>query len=166
MSKNLEQGINKEPRNLIFEWWQNLKKRKGDRADLRHAKTLDEVFFVPAYHMLYSKLHTTEWRTRQAIALIAGILARIDSNEIETSFAAQMASPGKSGRGAQVSGLRFRRLLQNKSREDIYGSLIRIIHLMGKRANVKDLSECLYWWNERTRREWAFKYYEKAPDET
>lgn len=165
MAEKMKQQKNEKPVALTFEWWQGLKKRKGDRADLRRAKTMNEVFFVPAYHRLYNKLNPTGWRSKKNIALMAGILARIDKHKGVTRFAAQMASAGKSGKGAQVKGMRFRRLLQNKDSEDVYGPMIRIINLMDKQANVMDLARCLYWWNEGTRREWAFEYYEKAPDE-
>jgi CRISPR system Cascade subunit CasB len=81
------------------------------------------------------------------------------------SFATQMASHGKDSAKACVSGLRFRRLIQNKSQEDLFGPLVRIIHLLGNKGNVKDLSEKLYWWNDHARRDWAFEYYGKAPTE-
>ncbi len=165
MTDDLKQQKNEQPVILAFEWWQDLKKKKGDRANLRRAKTMDEVFFVPAYHRLYNKLSSTAWRSQKGIALMAGILARIEKHEGGILFAAQMARPGKTGKGARVKGMRFRRLLQNKNRDEVYGPMIRIVQLMDKQANVKDLAHCLYWWNDSTRRKWAFDYYEKAPDE-
>jgi len=166
MADNLEQQKTEKSVTLTFEWWQDLKKRKGDRSDLRRAKTMDEIFFIPAYHRLYNRLNPTAWQSKKNIALIAGVLAHVEEHEGGMRFAARMASPGKSGKGVQVKGMRFRRLLQHKESEEVYGPMIRIIHLMDKRkCNVKDLARCLYWWNDSTRRQWAFEYYEKAPDE-
>lgn len=150
---------------LVMEWWAGLEKNKGGRVELRRAKTLDQVFFSPAFHALYRKLKPTGWYNKEKIALMAGVLAHVTTHAPTQQFAAQMASPGKSGSKAKVSGLRFRRLLQNKTEQDVYGPLIRIVRLLDKKTNVPDLAQSLYWWDKGTKQEWAFAYYEKAPGE-
>jgi len=150
---------------IVYNWWQELRERKGNRAELRRAKTLSEVVLTPSYHMLRRRLMSTNWHNREGIASIAGALAHVDYHNDGLSFAALMASPGKTGQSARVSGLRFRRLLQHKNREDLYAAIIRVIRMLDKRANVEDLAKSLYWWNDKTRREWAFDYYDKSPDE-
>ena len=163
--KNEKQDLNPEER-IVYEWWKKLKEDKGRRAELRRAKSLEEVFFTPAYHSLYRKLHSTGWQAKNSIALIAGVLVHVETHTGAMSFATQMASPGKSGQKACVSGLRFRRLLQNKTQEDVFGPLIRIVRLLDKKTNINDLSQKLYWWqSDRTKRDWAFGYYGKAPTE-
>ena len=150
---------------LVMAWWAGLEKNKGGRAELRRAKTLDQVFFSPAFHTLYRKLKPTKWHSKENIALIAGVLSHVTTHANARSFGEQMASSGKNGSKARVSGLRFRRLLQNKTAEDAYGPLIRIVRLLDKKADVSKLANNLYWWNDRTKQEWAFSYYEKSPGE-
>lgn len=163
--KQQEKEGKKSEAALVKEWWASLEKDKGGRAELRRAKKLEQVFFSPAFHALYRKLRSTDWYSKEKIALMVGVLAHVKTHTGAMSFAAQMASPGKSGSKAKVSGLRFRRLLQNKTPNDIYGPLIRIVRLLDKQANVPDLAQSLYWWNDRTKQDWAFAYYEKAPGE-
>ncbi len=165
MADKKEKQQNRPETVLVTEWWESLKVNKGGRAELRRAKNLDEVFFSPTFHLLYRKLSLTGWRTKEKIALMAGVLAHVETHAGGMFFAALMASSGKSGAKACVSGLRFRRLLQNKTSEDIYGPMIRIIRLLDKKANILDLAQSLYWWNDKTRRDWAFAYYEKSPGE-
>ena len=153
------------PEEIVYEWWRKLKDNKGRRAGLRRAKTLEEVFFAPAYHDLLRKLSVTGWQQKRNVALGAGILAHVENNTGGVPFAAQMASPGKSGSKACVSGLRLRRLLQNKTHGDVFGPLIRIVRLLDKNCNIQNLAQSLYWWNDRTRREWAFAYYARSPAE-
>jgi len=150
---------------IVYDWWNQLKADKGRRAELRRAKNLEEVFFIPAYHSLLKRLRPTNWHSSRNIALIAGIVAHVENNADRIPFAAQMARPGKTGKKACVSGLRFRRIIQHKTQEDVFGPLIRIIRLLDKKANVKDLVQKLYWWNDRARKDWAFEYYSKAPSE-
>lgn len=150
---------------LVYEWWSKLKEDKGRRAELRRAKDLEEVFFTPAYHTLLRKLSSTKWHSSKNIALIAGILAHVENNSDKITFATQMASPGKNSKKNRVSGLRFRRLIQHKTQEDVFGPLIRIVRLLDKNANIRDLAQKLYWWNDRARKDWAFEYYSKAPSE-
>lgn len=165
MNETAQESKTQTPEAIVYNWWQELRERKGNRAELRRAKTLSEVAFVPAYHTLRRRLMGTDWNNWEGIASIAGALAHVDYHDGVLPFPALMASPGKTGQSARVRGLRFRRLIQNKTREDLFGPVIRIIHLLEKRANVRDLAKSLYWWNDSTRREWAFDYYDKSPKE-
>jgi CRISPR system Cascade subunit CasB len=66
---------------------------------------------------------------------------------------------------AKVSGLRFRRLLKIQGREELYPAMVRIVAMLGGSINLLSLANSVYWWNERTRKDWAFAYYSKAPSE-
>lgn len=71
---------------------------------------------------------------------------------------------GKFG-SAPLSGLRFRRLVQIEEREVLFRKLIRTLHLLGGRANVVDLAEAVFFWNDDRRRGWSLAYYQHAPSE-
>ena len=64
-----------------------------------------------------------------------------------------------------MSGLRFRRLLKIEDRDDLYGAVVRTIRLLDGSVNIASLADGVYWWNERTKNNWAFDYYDKAPKE-
>ncbi len=149
----------------LLEWWAEMRKDRGARAELRRARTPTEVILTPGYHHLRHRMLPLGWRNDNALAVVAALLAHIDSNNAENPFAAQLALPPKKGGDkARVSGLRFRRLLQHRTTEELMGPLIRTVHLVGKNVNIVDLAKSVYWWNDRTRREWAFAYYAQNPN--
>jgi CRISPR system Cascade subunit CasB len=151
------------PEDIVFQWWRGLADRSGDRAALRRAGTPAEVVFLPAYHDLRQRLSGTGWQSWRALASMAGVLAHVREDDARRRFPEQLAAPGRSGGGALLSGLRFRRLIQHTDRDELFLPLIRVIRLLGGTANVRDLAKSIQYWGERTRREWAFAYYEHAP---
>jgi CRISPR system Cascade subunit CasB len=134
---------------------------------MRRASSPTEVVFSPSYHYLLSQLQQQDFKIRRdALAAVAGLAAHIkEDTGQEMTFARQMASPKSQGSGAKVSGLRFRRLLAVSRREELYPLLIRVIRLLDGRVNLSNLANAVYWWNERTRRQWAYDYYASAPEE-
>ena len=109
------------------------------------------------------------------LALVAGVLSHVKEyrvgeteKNIQRSFAAQMAgnsSRGGEGTKAVVSGLRFRRLIQIDDDEKLFQEMIRVVRLLGEEVDIVSLAHGIYWWNERTKKEWAFAYYENVPTE-
>lgn len=144
---------------IISQWWAELEDKRGERAQLRHCKNLEEIFFVPYYQKLYWQLSNREWKNRVAVAAIAGLLAHVKNSDTQLKLAEQMAQP--KGDKPIVSELRFRRLLKCETHREVYPTLMRIIHLLNDTANLTYLANSVYWWNNQTRREWAFQYYEK-----
>ncbi|NOZ77780.1 MAG: hypothetical protein GXP48_01115, partial [Acidobacteria bacterium] len=114
-------GKNENPKNLeessVLAWWHEVIGDKnapaGPRAELRRARTLEEVVFVPAFHDLRRRLAGTEWRTVDRLALVAGVLAHVRENDHSKTFAAHMGTPKPGGsKTPLVSPPRFRRLLR------------------------------------------------------
>ncbi len=148
----------------LSRWWLTLNDNRGDRAELRRCSTLAEVAFTPTYHRLRLDLMKFGAVNADALALVAGLVARVKSNLPGDTLAEQMAG-GKSDGSARVSGLRFRRLLKVKKREDLFTAMGRVIALLGGAVNLQSLANNLYYWNDRTRKQWAFEYYTKSPSE-
>jgi CRISPR system Cascade subunit CasB len=82
----------------------------------------------------------------------------------ENTLAEQMAT-GKTDGSARVSGLRFRRLLKVKEADGLFSALGRVVALLGGAVNLQSLANSVYFWNDRTRKQWAFEYYTKSPSE-
>jgi len=148
---------------ILLNWWNELENDRGGRAELRRAKTLSEIAFIPSYHRLCNKLQFHE-KDRKRLALITGLCSHVKENSPEL-IASLMASPKTGGDKAALSGLRFRKLLAINDSEELYQMMVRIIRLLGNRANICDMARVLYWWNEKTKQDLAFKYYEKAFNE-
>lgn len=164
---------------FILEWWESLKQNKGDRAELRRCKNLEEIQKASAYQRCYwqlTKHFTQEQRapSRVQMAIIIGLAVYIEDNdtkyidtdskkEKEYYFAYQIAAPkGVENKSPKLSELRFRRLLKIKNREKLYRFLIQTIRLLDKKVNLLDLLSISYFWGDPKKTRLAYKYYEKA----
>lgn len=147
----------------LIAWWRSLSDNRGDRAELRRCGTLTEVVFTPAYHRLRQAVCRYGAVYDDGLAAMAGLAAKVKNDNAGLTLAEQMAT--KKGDSARVSGLRFRRLLKMKDREDLFIALGRVIALLGGSVNLQSLAQSAYFWNDRTRKQWAFDYYSKAPSE-
>lgn len=141
---------------ILENWWKDLSPK--EKAELRRCDGPAQVVFNPAYHRLLNGLRNEGYGVDpDALALVVGLSGHIRNILPLKSFGKQMASgPDEK---AQVSELRFRRLLEIKEREDLYVPLIRVLHLLAGNANFLDLADSVYGWNERTRKRWAGDYY-------
>jgi CRISPR system Cascade subunit CasB len=148
----------------LIKWWKGLEDDRGGRAELRRCHTLAEVAFSPAYHRLRHSLESLGKVNYDGLALVVGLAARI-KNDADGGSIAEQTATGKTDGSARVSGLRFRRLLKVKEPEELFTAMIRIIALLGGTVNLQSLAQSVYFWNEKTRKDWAFDYYSKAPDE-
>jgi CRISPR system Cascade subunit CasB len=145
-------------------WWHAMNENRGDRAELRRCATLAEVAFTPAYHRLRLAVGKFGAPHDDGLALVAGLAARVKNDISDSVFAEQMAT-GKSDGSARVSGLRFRRLLKAKESDDLFTAMGRVVALLGSSVNLQSLAKSVYFWNDRTRKQWAFEYYSKSPSE-
>ena len=149
---------------ILRNWWHGLDVDRGGRAELRRASSQNEVVYSPTYHKLVGAFRELDRPfSREKLAAVAGLAARL---KVDTaagpSLPTQMAAPRPGGGSAAVSGLRFRRLLASGELEELYPMLIRSLSLLGGAANLADLARSVYWWNEATRKRWAYDYYAAA----
>jgi CRISPR system Cascade subunit CasB len=156
----------------LLAWWGGLESRRGERAELRRAAGVADVFFVPGFHRLLRLLedaghHAVSPSDLETWAVVAGTLAHVDEHRGETSVAAQLAE--SVGNRPRLSGLRFRRLLKRTDPDEILREIVRVVQLLDRRVNVVDLMWSLRGWlldgDERTKKRWALQYYERAPSE-
>lgn len=147
----------------LLNWWQDLEENRGDRAALRRAASIDQAMFNPGFHRLWRSLKGTSWNRPERVALIAALAARIREHKPDKPFAAQLGSPPAGREKAALSGLRFRRLLQSREPAQLLQGCTRAIAMTNNRANILDLADSVYWWNDRDRKKWAFAYYDANP---
>jgi len=146
----------------ILSWWRELSDMPGDRAILRRCRSPEEVAFIPAYHRLRKRLLHFGFPQEDVLAMIAGVLAHVKADNPSTDIAAQMANPKGAEGKPRISELKFRRMLQIRDPKDLYQAVVRLVKHLDGVVNIPSLAKALYWWNDRTRREWAFSYYEKV----
>jgi CRISPR system Cascade subunit CasB len=146
---------------VLRSWWDELQdKNKGSRAELRRCQTPAKVSFVRAYHTLFYDLQEYGYTPGSKLSAIAALAAHVKDVRGDKPFAQQMAAPKVDGGTApQLSELRFRRLLQYESIDELFPPLRRAVHLLGGNINLYSLANSVYRWGDRERRQWAYAYY-------
>lgn len=158
---------------VLREWWENLKKNKGDRAALRRAATLTEVIFVPAFHTLLNCLRREDYAVSDyslsKLAAIAGLASRVE-NDSSKSLGDQLGTPKTGDKKPLLSELRMRRILASDDLEELYTLLRRAISIAGDTSSLSDLSVTIWHWmpinsknTNDSRRQLALDYYVAAP---
>ena len=147
---------------ILNNCWLEIQQQRGARAQLCRAKSVDEVVLLPVFHRCCARFRPffrqeEHWEYR--LAAVIGLLAHVRTTTSER-LARQMA-----GNPPVVSELRFRRLLQ-KDRRELFVALIRILRTLNHRANLHDLANSVYYWGNRTKRDWAFSYFPYTPGRT
>ena len=135
--------------------WESLKQNKGDRAEIRRCKNLEEIQKASAYQRCYWKLiknfsQEQLMPSREQMSIIIGLAVHIEDNETKCTdtdskkereyyFAYQIASPKGKEKDAppKLSEMRFRRLLKIKDRERLYRFLIQVIRILDKKVNLQ-----------------------------
>ncbi len=156
-----------ESSELLASWWEGLDQDRGERAALRRAAAPSDVAFGSSFHRLLGRLRRQGYSVggdgTMALAAVAGLAAHVKSHIGGASIAQQMATPKSPGAGARVSGLRFRRLLAVSDRDELYPLLLRVVRLLDGHVNLVSLANAAFWWNDRTKKNWAYDYYATAP---
>jgi len=156
----------------LLEYWGGLLANKGDRAELRRCKNINEIQLTSAFQRSYWKLFDKfaqgdKHPSKEQMAIIIALAAHIDENhstykkdnEIKSDFFGYQISRGDK---PKLSELRFRRLLKINDREKLFRILIQTIRLLDKKVNLLDLLSIAYFWGDKTKTKLAYKYYEKA----
>ncbi|TXH79295.1 MAG: type I-E CRISPR-associated protein Cse2/CasB [Thiothrix sp.] len=156
-------------------WWEKLqgkgefegKAQTADRAELSRAQTVTDVILLPSFQRacfqfkpLLQRRGESEWeKSIDRLAIILALLARVRENSSE-SLPILMASA--KGEKPLLSELRFRRLIQ-RDRDALFGAMIRVLQVLGNKANIHDLADDIYYWGDNVKRQWAFTYFPALP---
>ena len=148
---------------ILIDWWENLDQDKGTRAELRRCERPEDIMLHPAYARLHNRLAATlsgSWQWEYRLARVIGLLVHVRNRDNSRPLAKQMG-----GNPPKVSELRFRRLLQCQH-DDLYPRLRRILGMLDeKKANLPDLIDSAFHWNDRTRKDWALAYFAVTPEQ-
>jgi CRISPR system Cascade subunit CasB len=152
--------------NAVDEWWHSLgSSDRGQRAELRRARSRTEVYVSPAFRNgLVYKLERFELAETdlERLALPAGVLAH--GRKLRTShFGAVFAGEGKGS--PDMRDVRFRKLLAvgDDEYDELYRMLVRLVRLTDGAASLNGLVRDTLRWNDRARLNWAKAYYPNRP---
>jgi CRISPR system Cascade subunit CasB len=167
--QNIHTKADAFPDAAVFAWWLEMQpasekpgqpNRRGELAELKHCKSLEDILLVPRFQLLRRILQVTGRGHLPACAAMAGILAHIKTHQDKPTFAAWLAQPRGESAGSRVSELRFRRLIRIKSHDELFIDLVRVLPLADNTAPVVALARDVYRWNDFTRQRWTFDYYD------
>ena len=146
---------------VLYRWWQGLEEQRASRAMLRRCSTLDEVSLTPAYQRFYRYMLACNWPAdaelwqNDKLAAIAGLLAHVKTDDAQR-LSLKMSE--LSGDKPLVSELRFRDLLKIDTTDDLFISLRRALPLIGYQVSIHQMASDIYWWNDDTKKQWAYSY--------
>jgi CRISPR system Cascade subunit CasB len=166
---------NEFPSEEVLQWWKEMQPEeekpgspnlRGDLAELKRCKSLAEAMLAPRFQLLRWTLQKAGFGYMPACAAVAGVLAHVKINNANHSFAEWLGQPRAEGVATpKLSELRFRRLARLKTHDELFIDLIRVLGLADNTAPVKQLAKDVYHWNELTRRDWTFAYYDAQAGE-
>lgn len=160
------------------EWWARYCGARdadpGVRARLRRCRTPVEALSVRPAIVLARQLgvpqalpEREEWRLIRALNL-ARVLAHVtndDRSRTPMQAAGWRSFPGErkesdvpDGRPI-LSELRFRRLIDVESGEEQVTAFVRLVRQLDGSVDVAGLAKAFLYWNDRTKKRWAFDYY-------
>lgn len=152
-----ESGLGKGLR----QWWSKLENDRGTRAMLRRCSTLDEVVMSPAYQRFYRYMLACGWpddaaeRQKDKLAAIAALVAMVKDDDPK-DLPYRMSE--KEFERPLLSELRFRALLKIDTTDELLTGLRRALPLVGHKTNLVRLAHDVYWWNDDTKKKWAYAY--------
>lgn len=147
-------------------------RRRGDRARLRRAGTIEEAAMAPGFHDLLRRLGIapaadarTDPRSLNALAALAalGAVAEASEGAAPHRLGSTLAQVKKGASSPRVSPARFRRLLESEELADRFAVLRRLLPLVEHQVDLVELAGAICDWTPARRRRLAYDYYANAP---
>lgn len=160
---------------ILRSWHQDLltQPRRGDRARLKRAGTIEEAAMAPAFHDLLRRLGIAPAAGLRAnshsltqIAALAALAAAVEGSDEAAPRArlgSTLAQARKGSTSPRVSAARFRRLLESEEIGERFAALRRLLPLVDRRVDLVELAGAICDWRPARRRRLAYDYYANAP---
>jgi CRISPR system Cascade subunit CasB len=147
---------------MLHKWWLGLEDDRASRAVLRRCSTLDAVSLSDAYQRFYRYLlacnawpeDAEDWQ-KDKLAAIAGLLAHV---KVDDTQRLPVKMSELSGERPLVSEMRFREFLKIETTDDLFVSLRRTLPLIDNKANIYQLANDVYFWGDKTKKDWAYSF--------
>ena len=151
----------------IENWWAENREDKAAMAELRRChKPLDVLFISAGINFVWLVERYGRKFELYAAALavaLAHVKENIQSEDGEPAraigYETLPGSPQRETERPLWPESRFRRLMQIDGPEELMTYMVRLVRHLGGRVNVRDLSDSMLWWGDKTKRKWAHSYY-------
>ncbi len=160
----------------LRQWHNSLYQNKGERAALRRATCLDDIYLTNGFRRLCQQyVHFAQPKNRNFIALacVAGVLAHVKEDLANgVSFARQLGESEPGSDKPKMSMLRFNQLQQAQDWDEFYRRMIRAVRLLDQKLNIVSLADAIFHWGKelagefdqipmnRLKVRWAMEYYQ------
>ena len=167
-----------EQADAALKWWKSLgpyerddgSKAPGDRATLaklRRCSGVLEPWNERATSELFRKLGLTARNTDRLgrVAALASVLACVRDDNGKAKIAVAIGAPAQGDANeALLKPNRFKALVAARSDDEILTAFRRVVAILDRTANVKDLARLILAWNDdeagdRARTRFAFDYH-------
>ncbi|MBI2790384.1 MAG: type I-E CRISPR-associated protein Cse2/CasB [Gammaproteobacteria bacterium] len=144
----------------LMHWWSNLENDRATRAELKRAHDLNSIVLTGAFQRFYRYMLASGWpeastaNQNDRLAVIAGLLALAKKHD-ERSLPEAMSI----GEKPSVSELRFRRLLESSTIDELFVGLRRALPLIENQTNIYELANDVIYWGDHVKKRWAFNYH-------
>lgn len=145
-------------RDTLVDWWKRLNDEPGARAGLRRCRRPQEAAYQASYHDLREGL-SPHGLGGPALEIVSIAAAHVRKPHEQETIASALA--GQVNGRPILTDLRFRRLMRIEDPQVLAQAAVRLIKRLDGKVNLADLAESLYWWNDQTKKRWAFAYYSK-----
>lgn len=157
---------------VALQWWRVLTgqhpgrketgKDRAARARLRRASPTDAMCEEATLQLLHALKLSSARLPR--VATLAAVLATIREDDGKRPFGRQIGREKiTDAKSAKLSMIRFRRLLEAETEEEIATALRRAIAIAGFTVNVRDVTRTLLFWeDEKTKPRLVLDYYGAA----
>lgn len=159
MSPTVSFDSNSAVGQVLRDWWESLRDDKASRAQLRRAPDLTRVVLTPGFQRLVRRLRARGFPAQLSpdqqdrLAVIAGVLAHLASAD-----GRRLPDAMRGDDKPKVSELRFRRLLESPTLDDLFSGLRRTLPLIGAAADPAKLANDIWFWGDTVRKQWAYEY--------
>lgn len=143
------------------DWWARLDREdRAARAQLRRCQTPLEALLVPATFRLMPAAARADDRRAPYYGVVAATLAHVREDDPDRKPVARAIGRATiNDDEALLSELRFRRLLEADTPEELMTGMRRLVRIAGGRVHVDDLARSILNWGDAVKRRWAFDYY-------
>lgn len=162
----------REVSTVAWQWWRRYCSDdafdRGVRARLKRCEDFNDLMAIPAALALVRELggaSSDAVLTRKALR-VALVLAHVEKDDTDRRLMRTLGwkrfyDDLKNVRDEDrpiLNETRFRRVMR-LDEDELPLALIRLVRLAKGTANVRNITDALWYWNDSTRRQWAFDYF-------
>ena len=151
---------------LLQKYWDDLKRNRGDRAELRRAKSVNDIILTARIPACLSAIQVLFFMNEDLIgrfrlaAVDLGLLAHVRTTTKKKILHCKWrANPGQSSANYASD------VCCNETGMELFIAMIQVLHMLGNKANLHDMANSVYYWGDTSLNvNWAFAYFSDTPD--